>query len=79
MKDFSVSCGLRTEPLYTTRLLNKTNMTSIVDKLYPHFKSLEDELVGALKESLSDKLDDQLYIQLISAPNDSVEFELSYE
>lgn len=58
---------------------NTTNMTSIVNKLYPHFKSLEDELGGALKDSLFDKIEDKLYIQLYSAPNDSVEFDLSYE
>ncbi len=80
MKDFSVSCGLRTEPLYTTRLLNLTNMTSIINELYPSIKcDLEVDLVNNLQSSLFDKLDDKLYIQLYSAPNDSVEFELSYE
>jgi hypothetical protein len=80
MKDFSVSCGLRTEPLYTTRLLNLTNMTSIVYELYPSIKcELEVDLVNNLQSSLFDKLDDKLYIQLYSAPNDSVELELSYE
>ena len=80
MKDFSVSCGLRTEPLFTTRLLNKTNMTSIVYELYPSIKcELEDKLLNTLQSSLFDKLDDKLYIQLYSAPNDSVELELSYE
>jgi hypothetical protein len=80
MKDFSVSCGLRTEPLYTTRLLKKTNMTSIINELYPSIKcDLEVDLVNNLQSSLFDKLDDKLYIQLYSAPNDSVELELSYE
>jgi hypothetical protein len=80
MKDFSVSCGLRTEPLFTTRLLNKTNMTSIVYELYPSIKcELEDKLLNTLQSSLFDKLDDKLYIQLYCAPNDSVELELSYE
>lgn len=80
MKDFSVSCGLRTEPLYTTRLLNLTNMTSIINELYPSIKcDLEVDLVNNLQSSLFDKLDDKLYIQLYSAPNDSVELELSYE
>lgn len=80
MKDFSVSYGLRTEPLYTTRLINKTNMTSIVYELYPSIKcELEDKLLNTLPIRLFDKLDDKLFIQLISAPNDSVELELSYE
>jgi len=80
MKDFSVSCGLRTEPLFTTRLLNLTNMTSIVYELYPSIKcELEDKLLNTLQSSLFDKLDDKLYIQLYCAPNDSVELELSYE
>jgi len=80
MKDFSVSCGLRTEPLYTTRLLNLTNMTSIINELYPSIKcDLEVDLVNNLQSSLFDKLDDKLYIQLYCAPNDSVELELSYE
>ena len=80
MKDFSVSCGLRTEPLFTTRLLNKTNMTSIINELYPSIKcDLEVDLVNNLQSSLFDKLDDKLYIQLYSAPNDSVELELSYQ
>ncbi len=80
MKDFSVSCGLRTEPLYTTRLLKKTNMTSIVDKLYPSIKcELEDKLLNTLPIRLFEKIDDKLFIQLYSAPNDSVELELSYE
>lgn len=55
-------------------------MTSIVYELYPSIKcELEDKLLNTLQSSLFDKLDDKLYIQLYSAPNDSVELELSYE
>jgi len=55
-------------------------MTSIINELYPSIKcDLEVDLVNNLQSSLFDKLDDKLYIQLYSAPNDSVEFELSYE
>lgn len=55
-------------------------MTSIINELYPSIKcDLEVDLVNNLQSSLFDKLDDKLYIQLYSAPNDSVELELSYE
>ena len=54
-------------------------MTSITNKLRPRFKNLEDKLVDVLEEILSNKLDDKLFLQLYCEPNDSVEFELSYE
>ena len=75
-----MSCGIITEPLYTTRLLNLTNMTSIINELDPIIShDLGEKLLNTLSINLFDKLDDQLYIKLISSPNDSVEFELSYE
>ena len=55
------------------------NMTPIDHKLCPHFKNLEDALVDVLEDSLYNELEDKLCIQLYSATNDSVEFELSYE
>lgn len=75
-----MSCGIRTEPLYTTRLLNLTNMTSIVNELEPSIShDLGEKLLITISINLFNKLDDQLYIKLISSPNDSIEFELSYE
>ena len=75
-----MSCGIITEPLYTTRLLNLTNMNSIVNELDPSIShDLGEKLLITISINLFNKLDDQLYIKLISSPNDSVEFELSYE
>jgi hypothetical protein len=55
-------------------------MTSIINELDPSIShDLGEKLLNTLSINLFDKLDDQLYIKLISSPNDSVEFELSYE
>jgi hypothetical protein len=55
-------------------------MNSIVNELDPSIShDLGEKLLITISINLFNKLDDQLYIKLISSPNDSVEFELSYE